>query len=81
MIAIGNGELDNNNKITKGDKILHQHSDGTFEECTVFFGTNEGGTETDLIGAYNLKNGSTYMASVGGRLLKRNNLFKVTKEN
>lgn len=71
FIAIGNGELDEQPSATKGTKILHKHDNGEWEEAEIFYPINEDGSESNMVGFYKLKNGQTFIASVKGKLLKR----------
>lgn len=77
-IAVGNGELKNQPEVSKGTIIMHQHENGEWEESEIKYGekVNDDGTkeESSLLGFYKLKDGTTYMASLAGKLMNRKNL-------
>jgi len=78
FLAVGNDELAGSPTIKKGDMIEHQHTDGTWETATIEYGDKvlENGekVKSSLLAFYTLKNGETYLAGLGGKMLGRKNL-------
>lgn len=77
MFAIGQDELrklpyhavdlqDENGEF----EIIHTHEDGSQEVCKVSSGTDSEGNKLWTIGGYSTMNGKTYLAVVGGKVLK-----------
>lgn len=75
MFSIGNEELGELEPVSKyldengHFKVVHTHEDGTEEIATVSCGVGSNGP-TWTAGGYTLKNGRTFLAVVGGRILE-----------
>ena len=85
MFSIGNDELrklkhyavdlaDDNGEF----EIVHTNKDGSLEVCKVSSGTDDKGRKLWSIGAYTTKDGSSYLAVVGGKVLADIRLNKKT---
>jgi hypothetical protein len=78
FVAIGNGELDGQPDVKEGDIVIHTNKDGSQEECAIEYGHRikaDGSKEkSSLLGYYKTKDGTTYMASLNGKLMPRTTL-------
>jgi hypothetical protein len=85
FVAVSDTELKSGPPITKGDIILHQHTDGSWEEAVVGYGTLTNARtgekrESGMICFYTLSNGQSYLAGIEGRMLTRDTLKLKPKE-
>lgn len=77
MKTIGNEELADAEKLTKGQEVVHLHDDGSEEVATIKLGTDpETGEESNTIQYYCLADGRMFLAGLHSKKVPGNFALK-----